>query len=389
MNLLLANNNALKKNFGAIKLTQFTFKSIFFMKSIYLCLLSVLLSFSTIIHAQSPCDAVSVEVFGLDPQSGFYSYFGVRVSISQTYYKDITVSGYIWDGPDDHGYNENHPYTLTIAAGSLSAETQANFYQTGPAAEGAANITSVSPCPGPALTIQQQSENYVNWIDYNINYLINNNYQNYTNISAINNIMTNNLDAFYSAKGITAPLDPAPVTFSHTNWLGTMYDSVLQNSATQGDFVSNLGTLKSQITSNTNLSLDEKEAYSNALDLVVLLVQYCNNKFADQLTYHIQTNTFHTQNLTSPGSNSLFQFSSFDLGTPFKNNKGKLLSWWQKWGKCVFGTIGSSWTGQIGGCGTGAAVGTVGGVHGVIIGCAAGALVGGIAGAFVGAATFC
>jgi len=152
MNLLLEKHIVIKPDLSVFNLIQLASKIKFRIKPIYFFIIAILLSFSQIARAQSPCDAVSVEVFGMNPQTGFYSYFGVRVSISQTYSQNITVSGYIWDGPDEHGYNENHPYTLTIVAGSLSAETPVTFYQTGPAAEGAANITSVSPCPVPEIT---------------------------------------------------------------------------------------------------------------------------------------------------------------------------------------------------------------------------------------------
>jgi len=111
------------------------------------------------------CSTVSVEAFPLNPQSGQYNYFGVRVSLSQPYNEYVTVSGYIWDGPDDHNFNTDHPYTLTIYPGDLTAETSVFFYQTGPAAEGAANITSVSPCPE---TLQERIANSASFIQLNL-----------------------------------------------------------------------------------------------------------------------------------------------------------------------------------------------------------------------------
>ncbi|HEY6914611.1 MAG TPA: hypothetical protein VI413_08045 [Paludibacter sp.] len=146
MNLSLASNNHYKRDFGIPDLIQPSFKKIFFMKPMYFFIVALLLSFSAVVHAQSPCDAVSVEVIAPQWQTGYYSYFGVRVSLPQPYYQNVTVSGYIFDSPDHE--TTDHPYTLTIPAGSLSAETSTDFYQTGPAAEGAANITSVSVCPG-------------------------------------------------------------------------------------------------------------------------------------------------------------------------------------------------------------------------------------------------
>jgi hypothetical protein len=89
--------------------------------------------FCSVIRAQ-----VTAEAFPMDPQSGSYNYFGVRVTLAQTYTEDVTVTGYIYDMGG--GANTNNPFTLTVTAGNLTAETAANFYQTDPTATAEATL---------------------------------------------------------------------------------------------------------------------------------------------------------------------------------------------------------------------------------------------------------
>ncbi|MDQ6608769.1 MAG: hypothetical protein M3Y85_03010 [Bacteroidota bacterium] len=96
--------------------------------------------------AQAQCDAVTAEAFAMEPQSGAHNHFGVRVTLSQVYGQDVTVTGYIHRDTDENG-NQDHPFTLTITAGSLTAETAANFYETDPTSGAAVTVASVSPCP--------------------------------------------------------------------------------------------------------------------------------------------------------------------------------------------------------------------------------------------------
>lgn len=60
--------------------------------------------------------------------------------------------------------------------------------------------------------------------------------------------------------------------------------------------------------------------------------------------------------------------------------------WWDEWGKCVAGILGTAGSEALAGCGIGAAAGL--GV-GSVPGCGAGAIVGGVFGGLTGAAIFC
>jgi hypothetical protein len=99
------------------------------------------------LHAQTPCNDITVTVIEPSSQSGPHNYYGVRVSLAQTYGETITVSGYIYDDGDGSNYNTNHPFTLTIYGGTLSDETSALFYETSPTSGAAVTIASVTPCP--------------------------------------------------------------------------------------------------------------------------------------------------------------------------------------------------------------------------------------------------
>jgi hypothetical protein len=92
---------------------------------------------------QSTCDAVTLELIHPVPQNGLYNYWGVKVSISQPYHVDITVSGTIYQ----EGQQYVDGWQLTITSGNLSAETSVDYYQTGPATTAEASISSVSACP--------------------------------------------------------------------------------------------------------------------------------------------------------------------------------------------------------------------------------------------------
>ncbi|HYM95484.1 MAG TPA: hypothetical protein VET23_15200 [Chitinophagaceae bacterium] len=115
------------------------------MKKIYGFVIALLLFSSAVsLNAQSPCSNVTAITF-----SNVSHYYGIRVSVSQTYGADITVTGYIYD--DFSGANFNNPFTLTITEGNLSAETSASFFQSSEYATSATVIIdNVNPCyPNP------------------------------------------------------------------------------------------------------------------------------------------------------------------------------------------------------------------------------------------------
>ena len=239
------------------------------MKRFYLYIVASLLTFSMTVHAQSPCDKVSVEAFQLLPQSGPHNYFGVRVSISEPYWENIVVTGYIWDGPEEHGYDENHPYTLTIYAGYTTAETASNFYETGPAAEGAASISSVSPCPLDPLTVCNNAGQLHNdYQSYVLSYLISQN-TDLSDTAALKTILYSKTTDFFEMHEIESDY---PYTFnfgatttSSFNHTSTDYSSealeILDDLETligsydpedDEDFFNSLNTLKASALSLTD-----------------------------------------------------------------------------------------------------------------------------------------
>ena len=118
-------------------------KKIIFMKRFYLLSIVFLtsLGLNTKTHAQT--QGVALEVFPLNPQSGQHNYFGVRVTLDQTYDENVIVYGYVYDAGG--GSNQNHPFTLNVQPGILMAETTSTFYETDPTAAATAEIASVTP----------------------------------------------------------------------------------------------------------------------------------------------------------------------------------------------------------------------------------------------------
>jgi hypothetical protein len=117
------------------------------MKKILGILLSLLL-LSSAIQAQ-----VTAEIIAPYQQTGAHNYYGVKVTLSQTYDHDVTVTGYICD--DGGGFNANHPFTLTVLTGYLTAETDIRFYETDPTASAAIfNLGIVYNYAGVSITYE-------------------------------------------------------------------------------------------------------------------------------------------------------------------------------------------------------------------------------------------
>lgn len=134
-------------------------------KIIFMKKLFVLLFISTFLLSTLKSQ-VTVEAFPMNPQTGSHNYFGVRVTLSQQYPVDIIVAGYIYDVGE---YNTNHPYSLTVTSGNLSAETVANFYETGPASIAEADINSMTS--DPAFSLLNLSVGLLDFITTQLNEL--------------------------------------------------------------------------------------------------------------------------------------------------------------------------------------------------------------------------
>lgn len=120
------------------------------MKKIGLFLFCCLCAFNTLM-SQTSCPGVNVQAYPMDPQSGAHNYFGIRVTLAQAFSQDVVVTGYIHKDADENN-NQDHPFTLTVAVGSLSAETPANFYETDPTGGADVTVASISNCPTNEVT---------------------------------------------------------------------------------------------------------------------------------------------------------------------------------------------------------------------------------------------
>lgn len=95
------------------------------MKKIFMTFFMSFVAFHAHIFAQ-----LSVEAFPMNPQTGQYNYFGVRVTLAQALAHDITVEGII---QEEENPNVSQPFSLTVTAGNLTAETAPNFLAACPA----------------------------------------------------------------------------------------------------------------------------------------------------------------------------------------------------------------------------------------------------------------
>ena len=117
------------------------------MKRFYLSIILFLtfLSLNVPTHAQvAPCPSATADAFALNPQSGLHNYFGIRITLNQTYPSNVIVTGFIHDLGDA---NENTPFTLTITTGNLTNETSSTYYETSPTSEGAVTVSSITSMP--------------------------------------------------------------------------------------------------------------------------------------------------------------------------------------------------------------------------------------------------
>lgn len=130
-----------------------------------------ILSFIQIMNAQI-CAGVTALAFPLNPQAENFSYYGVRVGLEHFYTQDVTVVGGIQANDGEPAFL----WSLTIPAGSLTAETSATYFRTTYGAEVTVDIQSVDPCPEPtpvdisylmpkqSETITTQNQLYVNFV---------------------------------------------------------------------------------------------------------------------------------------------------------------------------------------------------------------------------------
>lgn len=129
------------------------------------------MAFKTNVQAQTPCPAITAVATFPNPQSGQYNYYGVKVSIAQGYGQNITVVGNFIDSENSA---HTQQFTLTINAGELFAETDANVFQVSPTGGAEIEITSVTPCPTSPSNSNNAYDSIGKMHNIGLDYLINN-----------------------------------------------------------------------------------------------------------------------------------------------------------------------------------------------------------------------
>lgn len=270
-----------------------------------LFILSLLAGFSNSVSSQSLCARISVEVFPMNPQSGSYNYFGVRVTLDHAYSQNITVSGYIFD--DGGGQNQNNPYSITITAGNLTNETSASFYQTDPTATAIINTPSITPSVVSAggtyysTACTQSVEDQLNTIgqlhnDFQesiFSYITANNID-ISDTAALKSLIQSRANSFTQTNGfdnLTVAckwwLDASSLTYNASNYTSagasilSSLNSLIANlnSTNESTFLSSLNSLKASALSLPNMN----EVYSVGIPVTVAIYSY--NYWTDKGEY--------------------------------------------------------------------------------------------------------
>jgi hypothetical protein len=248
------------------------------------------------VYSQSLCANISVEAFPMNPQTGSFNYFGVRVTLDQAYSQDITVSGYIFN--DGDGQDQNNPYTITILAGNVTNETTVSFFQTNPTAIAVVNTTAIAPSVVSAggtyynTSCNQSVEDQLNIIgqlhnDYQdslFSYIVNSNFD-ISDTSSLRTLIQAKQDEFSNARGFS--VSSAAFTWNKSisnigyssytySTSGTTILSSLNslinnlNSSNESTFTSSVSSLLSSALQLPNI--DEK--YKIGIPLVVAINSY-------------------------------------------------------------------------------------------------------------------
>lgn len=248
------------------------------------------------VSSQSLCANILVEAFPMNPQTGNYNYFGVRVTLDQVYSQDIAVSGYIFN--DGEGQNQSNPYTITVSAGNLTNETAANFFQTNPTATAVINRTTTLPSVVSAggtyyiTSCNQSIEDQLNIIgqlhnDYQdslFSHIVNNN-SDVSDTLSLRTLIQTKQDQFSNSRGFTVSSveftwykNVSDIGYSLYDYstIGTTILSSLNsliynlNSSNESSFTSSVSNLLSSALQLP--SIDEK--YKIGIPLVVAINSY-------------------------------------------------------------------------------------------------------------------
>lgn len=291
------------------------------MKKILGILFINLFFFCSVLRSQ-----VTAEAFPMDPQSGSHNYFGVRVTLSQTYTEDVTVTGYIYDMGG--GANTNNPFSLTVTAGNLTAETAANFYQTDPTATAVAELGTIGTTYAGVFIVFEVSNNIlrfnslsnantvlvqlnIDYDEYNDNY--DNNFDTTLTTDQLDSIdVVNGFDEFqpfkafenlfpgYSSK--RSEVESTENTWLANNFSGTDPDNIdltfddAENTIFNNNYSFKIGNDVYQLTSSglyiNNVYQDEggNSGIINENKDAIYAIAYINNEYATRISGPMELN---------------------------------------------------------------------------------------------------
>lgn len=348
------------------------------MKKIYgILFLLALMAFKTNVQAQT-CAGVTAQAISMGPTPSptpglntLTNDYVVRATLSHTYSQNVTVNGFFYDasGPA----NVDHPYTVIVAAGSLSEQT-GQIYTADATAGGVATIESVTPCPTFDLSVVTNSNNP----EENVGQMHN---------AGMAAVMPN-----YSS-GLE-PTGANAFSFTKSYLYSQGYDTTTLNSANSYD-LQNYGQFYEQtdVASLANSMYNNGAISSTAKNYLVQLASYISSFAADSISIPSQAfyNSFannlinnedqfaNNSSLTSNDKYILFSAYSvarhsvvFAVNYSNQNSYKSWFNWWDVLGGDVVG----AGVGALGGAAMGAMAGGIGAGPGAAAGAVGGAITG-------------
>jgi hypothetical protein len=225
----------------------------------------------------------------------------------------------------------------------------------------------------------------INYIDFNVNQLVANGFNDYGNHEAIANNIANNNIAFEKQYGVSmagysdnarSSVDEQLYQTEKDSEFAKKLMSLSKISSDENDYLSNLSNLKTEIYSYS-VDIPEKQILMSKVVFMEKLIQYMNSKATDAESKKISLGKTNAK---------------ADPANPPANG----CNWWCSWGKCAASIAGGALTGAVAGCASIGAIGAIitsptgpGMAGGAATGCAVGGIVGGIGGGLTGAAAGC
>lgn len=384
------------------------------MKKMYgiILLFTTLVAFKPVLQAQTPCAGISTQVVPVDPQTGQVNHFYVKVTLDQTYDRDITVYG--WITLDQQG-NEN-AFSVTIHTGDLTAESSNTYYEASPGNEvPSIRIISITPptvtkngitfstrCSGVNITLNNLNavgQMHNDYQEYILAYITGQNLA-LSDTNNLKQIIVTKTEEFFQNKGIILS-QSILINFGNTVGINSLQYNAGNYSTSGANILNSLNTLLSSYDESNDAAFfsslnalqqqalglpDQNEVYTVGIPVTIAIysMNYWKNNadnWSDILTTQDSLRNVHPlafvenrseqrngllaiKKLSGPNTSDNFNFEQKSKKYTFK-----------KTCKIGYGQLGfADVSGGIGGAYGGVALGPGGALAGAILGSSASSL---------------